>query len=72
MTSLSQRPLTDKTQHSQEKAIHAPGRIRTRNSSKQAAANPRFRPRGRWDRQLFATDMGNFGGITLVVTELKP
>ena len=30
---------------------HAPGGIRTNNPSKQAAADPRRRPRGRWDRQ---------------------
>jgi hypothetical protein len=34
------------------KNIHATGGIRTRNPSKRAAANPRLRPRGRWDRLL--------------------
>ena len=28
-----------------------PGGIRNRNSSKRAAADPRLRPRGHWDRQ---------------------
>jgi hypothetical protein len=44
---------TDNTQHSQERDIHAPGQIRTRNPSKRAAAAPRLRPRGRWDRHSF-------------------
>jgi hypothetical protein len=42
--------LPDKTQHSQETPIHAPGGIRTRNPSKPAAAEPCLRPRGHWDR----------------------
>jgi hypothetical protein len=32
--------------------IHAPGGIRTQNLSRQAAADPRLRPRGHWDRQI--------------------
>ena len=32
--------------------IHTPGGIRTRNSRKLAATDPRIRPRGPWDRQL--------------------
>ena len=39
-------PLPDKTQHSQQTDIHAAGGIRTRNTSKQAAADPRLRWRG--------------------------
>jgi hypothetical protein len=31
--------------------IHATGGIRTHNPSKRAAADPRFRPCGHWDRQ---------------------
>ena len=31
--------------------IHAPGGIRTRNPSTRAAADPRLRPRARWDKQ---------------------
>jgi len=46
----SQRTLPDNTQHSQETDIHAPGKIRTRNSSKWATANPRVRPHGHCDR----------------------
>ena len=34
----TQKPQPDNTQHSQETGIHAPGRIRTRNPSNQAAA----------------------------------
>jgi hypothetical protein len=32
---------------------HVPGGIRTLNPSKQAAADPRRRPRGHWDRQQY-------------------
>jgi hypothetical protein len=50
----SDRPIaetsTDNTHHSQETHIHAPGRIRTRNPSKRAAADPRLRQRGHRDR----------------------
>jgi GH43 family beta-xylosidase len=42
---------TDKQQHSQETDIHVPGGIQTRNPSKRAAADPRLRPHGHWDRQ---------------------
>ena len=49
--SPTQRPLPDKTQHSHQRDIHAPGGIRTHNPSKQAAADPLLRPCGHWDRQ---------------------
>jgi hypothetical protein len=52
VTSPSQRPLPDNTQHSQETDIHALGGIRTRNPSKRGAADPRLRPRGHWDRRI--------------------
>jgi len=42
--------LPDNTQSSQLTDIHVPGRIRTHNPSKRAAANTRLRPRGHWDR----------------------
>jgi hypothetical protein len=48
--SSTQRPLPDKTQHSQHTNIHAPGGIQTQNSSKRAAADPRLRPLVHWDR----------------------
>jgi hypothetical protein len=35
--------------------IHAPGGIRTHNPSKRAAADPRLRPHGHWDRQFEPT-----------------
>jgi hypothetical protein len=38
--SLTQKPLPDSTQHSQESDIHAPSGIRTHNPSKQVAAEP--------------------------------
>jgi hypothetical protein len=44
---LSQRPLPDNTQHSQQTNIQAPGGIRTRNLSR---GGDRLRPRGRSDR----------------------
>jgi hypothetical protein len=47
-TSDQQRP--DNTQHSQQTDIRAPGRIRTHNPSKRAAADPRQRPQDHCDR----------------------
>jgi hypothetical protein len=44
--SPKQRPLPDKTQHSQETDIRAPGGIRILNHSKRTAVDPRLRPRG--------------------------
>ena len=44
--SPSQWPLLDDTQHSQDRGIHGPGSIRTRNPNKRAAVQPRLRPRG--------------------------
>jgi hypothetical protein len=46
-------PLPDNTQHSQEIDIHTPGRIRTYNPSKRAAADSCLRTRGHWDRQCY-------------------
>jgi len=48
--SSSQRPLPDNTQHSRQMNIHAAGGSRTHNLSRRAAANPRLRPPGHWDR----------------------
>ena len=50
--SPTQRPPPDNTQHSQHTNIHASGGIRTHNPSKEAAADPRLRPRGHWDRRI--------------------
>jgi hypothetical protein len=47
---VRRRHLPDNTQHSQETDIHAPGGIRTHNPNKRAAADPRLRRRGYWDR----------------------
>jgi hypothetical protein len=41
------------TQNSQQTNIHAPGGIRTPNSSKRAAVNPHLIPRGHWDLHCF-------------------
>ena len=46
------RDLYLPTQHSQETDIQAAGGIRTHNPSKPAAADPRLRPRGHWDRAI--------------------
>ena len=46
-----QRPLPDNTQHKQETVTHAPGGIRTPSPNKPAAAEPRLRRHGHWDRQ---------------------
>jgi hypothetical protein len=51
--------VPDNTLHSQETDIHAPGGIQTRNPSKRAAADRRFRPRGHWDRHYFGVLMKN-------------
>ena len=48
---LSQRPLPDNTQHSQQTNIQASGGIRTHNLSRRAAVDLRLRPRGYWDRK---------------------
>ena len=40
------------TQHSQQTNIHVPGGIQTCNSNRRAAAGPRLRPLGHWDRQV--------------------
>jgi hypothetical protein len=49
--SLSQRPLPDKTQHSQKTNFYAPDGIRTINLSRRSAADLRIRTRGHWDRR---------------------
>ena len=52
MIGWSQRPQRDNIRHSQETDIHASGAIRTRNLSKRAVVDPRFRRHGHWDRLL--------------------
>ena len=54
---MTQGPLPDKTQHSQQKNKHAPGGIRTQNLNRLAAVDLRLRPRGHWDQQ--------FAGLTM-------
>jgi hypothetical protein len=48
--SSTQGPLPDNTQQPKETNIHSAGGIRNHNPSKLAAADPRFRFRGHWDR----------------------
>jgi len=50
----SQRPVPDKAQQSQEKDIHDSGGIRSLNTNKGAAADLQLKPRGQWDRLLYA------------------
>ena len=50
--SLSHRPLPDNTLHSQQTDIRSRGGIRTHTPSKWAAADPRPRRRGHWDRRF--------------------
>ena len=45
----SQKP--EKTQHSEEADLNAPGGIQTRNPSKSATADPHLRLLGHWPRQ---------------------
>jgi hypothetical protein len=47
---ITHRPLRDNTQHSQGTHISAPSEIRIHNPSKRAAADPRRKPRGYFDR----------------------
>jgi hypothetical protein len=49
--SSSQRPLNDKTQHTQQTIIHAAGGFRTDHRSVRAAVELRLRQRGHSDRQ---------------------
>jgi len=51
-TSLTQIPLPCNTNTQKRRNIHCPGGIRTRISRTGAAADPRLRRRGKWDRQL--------------------
>jgi len=48
----TQRPLPNNTQHTVKTDVHAPGKIRIHNPSRQAAADLRLRPHGHWDRHL--------------------
>ena len=51
----SHRPLSYNTHDSQQTDIHAPGGIRTHSPSNLAAADPRLRQRGHWDRLVGST-----------------
>ena len=63
------RLVTDLTNYSQQTDIHASCRIRTRNLSKRAAADPRLRPRGRWDPRSFLTDKSILRGRSVKDTQ---
>ena len=55
--------VTCTPQHSQETGTYTPGGIRTGIYSKRAATDPRFRPRGHWDRpsNVYIYIRGNCG-----------
>jgi len=61
----SQRSLPDNTQYSQATDIHDTGAIRTRNPIKREAADPRFRPRGHWDRR-FVSNKDYFTQVLII------
>ena len=72
----SDQPYTDLylTTHSTNKRlIHVPGGIRTRNRSKLAAADPRLRPRGHWNRRCsFSSSYETLFIITWLCFRSKP
>jgi hypothetical protein len=69
VTSPTQRPLPDNTQHSQETDIHAPGGIRTHSATKRAAADPRLSPYGhRGLRVCFMPSFKNYLWDTVVIS----
>jgi hypothetical protein len=47
---VAEAAIFDNTTLKRETDIHAPGGIRTHNPSNRAAADPRSRPHGHWDR----------------------
>jgi hypothetical protein len=59
VTSPTQRPLLNNTQHPQKTNIHASGGIRIHNPSKRTVEDPRLRPRSHWDWHL-PLDLLNF------------
>jgi hypothetical protein len=61
MISLSQTPLPDSTQHSQQTDIHASGGIRTHILSRRAAADLSLRRRGHWERHAAHLQQRNAG-----------
>jgi hypothetical protein len=54
-----QIPLTDNTQHTQQTNFHNPGGILTHDRSRRAAVDLRLRPRGHWDRFMYAVSIVN-------------
>jgi len=64
MITLRHITLGRNTQHSQETDIHAPGVIRIHNPNKRAAADPRLRPRGYWDRSGIIITFNNYTANT--------
>ena len=68
MISPSQRTLPDNTTLTTD--IDVRGGIRTRIPSKRAAAEPRLRPRGHWDR-LFSSKLQEFKTQKTVVFKTK-
>jgi hypothetical protein len=55
----TQRPLPENIQHPQQTNIYDPGGILNHNASKQAAADPRLRPRDHWEESMHAYNHTN-------------
>jgi hypothetical protein len=51
---------TWKHKHTQQTNIHAPGGIRTHDSSRRAAVDQRLRPRGYWDQLVCTNTVQNY------------
>ena len=65
-----QRPLPDNTQHAQQTNIHAPGGIWNHHLSRQADADLRLRPCGRWDWLKETITMENYQNLLTQSIEL--
>jgi hypothetical protein len=62
--SLTQRPLPDNTQQSQETDIHATGGNPTHDPNKRAAADPQIRPRRQWYRVWMCVGLIKFVSVS--------
>jgi len=62
------RNLPDKTQHTKEKNTHTVSGIRTHNSRKRAAADPRLIPRSCLIRKIHFSSYGNKSHVSSLLT----
>ena len=72
MTNLSQRPLPDNTQHSQQTNVHVPGGIRTHNLNWRVAEDLCLRPRGHWDQHSLFNSDRNYKILSCSTPSLQP